>query len=57
VHDEVAAELITEFYRGLKDPAISRASALRKAQLKILADPRFEHPGFWAPFLMINSWL
>jgi len=57
VHDEVAAELITEFYRGLQNPEISRASALRKAQLKILADPRFEHPGFWAPFLMINSWL
>jgi CHAT domain-containing protein/Tfp pilus assembly protein PilF len=57
VHDEVAAELVTEFYRGLRDPAISRASALRKAQQKILTDPRFEHPGFWAPFLMINSWL
>jgi CHAT domain-containing protein/Tfp pilus assembly protein PilF len=57
VHDEVAAELITEFYRGLQNPEISRATALRKAQLKILGDPRFEHPGFWAPFLMINSWL
>jgi CHAT domain-containing protein len=57
VHDEVAAELITEFYRQLQDPGVSRASALRKAQLKILDDPRFEHPGFWAPFLMINSWL
>jgi CHAT domain-containing protein len=57
VHDEVAAELITEFYRQLQDSTVSRASALRKAQLKILEDPRFDHPGFWAPFLMINSWL
>jgi CHAT domain-containing protein len=57
VHDEVAAELIAEFYRGLQDPAVSRAVALQRAQQKVLADPRFDHPGFWAPFLMINSWL
>jgi CHAT domain-containing protein len=36
---------------------VSRAVALQRAQLKVLGDPRFEHPGFWAPFLMINSWL
>jgi CHAT domain-containing protein len=57
VHDQVAAELITEFYRQLQDPAVSRAVALQRAQLKVLADPRYDHPGFWAPFLMINSWL
>jgi CHAT domain-containing protein len=25
--------------------------------MKVLTDPRYDHPGFWAPFLMINSWL
>jgi CHAT domain-containing protein/Tfp pilus assembly protein PilF len=57
VHDEVAAVLVEEFYRELQNPSVSRAAALQKAQLKILADPRYEHPGFWSPFLMINSWL
>ncbi|HSF01682.1 MAG TPA: CHAT domain-containing protein, partial [Solirubrobacterales bacterium] len=57
VHDQVAAELVTHFYRELQDPSVSRAVALQRAQLKVLADPRYEHPGFWAPFLMINSWL
>jgi CHAT domain-containing protein len=57
VHDQVAAELITHFYKELQDPAVSRAVALQRAQLKVLSDPRYDHPGFWAPFLMINSWL
>jgi CHAT domain-containing protein len=57
VHDEAAADLVTEFYRELKKASVSRAVALQRAQLKVLGDPRFEHPGFWAPFLMINSWL
>jgi CHAT domain-containing protein len=31
--------------------------ALQRAQLKSLGDPRHEHPGYWAPFLLINNWL
>jgi CHAT domain-containing protein/Tfp pilus assembly protein PilF len=57
VHDEVAAVLVEQFYRQLQDPAVSRAAALQRAQLKVLENPRYEHPGFWSPFLMINSWL
>jgi CHAT domain-containing protein len=57
VHDVVAAELVTQFYRELRDQSVSRAVALQRAQLKILSDPRYGHPGYWSPFLMINSWL
>jgi CHAT domain-containing protein len=57
VHDEVAAELVATFYRELQNPSVSRATALRRAQMGILSNPRYEHPGFWSPFLMINSWL
>jgi CHAT domain-containing protein len=57
VHDAVAAELVAAFYSELLNPSVSRAMALQRAQLKILSDPRYEHPGFWSPFLMINSWL
>lgn len=57
VHDVVAAELVASFYKELLDPSVSRAAALQRAQVKILRDPRYEHPGFWSPFLMINSWL
>ncbi len=58
VNDEASADLISDFYRQLKeDPAISRAVALRRAQIRVLSDPRYGHPGFWSPFLLINNWL
>jgi CHAT domain-containing protein len=57
INDVAAAGLVADFYRGLQDPSISRATALQRAQVKMLSDPRYEHPGFWAPFLLINNWL
>jgi CHAT domain-containing protein len=57
VQDQAAANLVTDFYRELQDPSVSRAVALRRAQLKVLSDPRYAHPAYWSPFLMINNWL
>lgn len=57
INDDASAGLIADFYRELHDPSISRAVALQRAQVRMLSDPRFEHPGFWAPFLLINNWL
>jgi CHAT domain-containing protein len=57
INDEASADLVIDFYRELKDTSVSRAVALQRAQLKALANPRYEHPGFWSPFLLINNWL
>ena len=57
INDPASSKLVAEFYRQLDDPSISRAAALQAAQLKVLADPRYEHPGYWSPFLLINNWL
>jgi CHAT domain-containing protein len=57
VNDEASAELVADFYRELKRPDVSRAAALQRAQVKLLGDPRYQHPGFWSPFLLINNWL
>jgi CHAT domain-containing protein len=57
INDEASADLIVDFYRGLKDHSLSRAMALQRAQVNMLSNPRYEHPGFWAPFLLINNWL
>jgi CHAT domain-containing protein len=57
VNDPASYELIAEFYRQLRVPHTSRAAALQAAQLKILEDIRYDHPGYWAPFLLINNWL
>jgi CHAT domain-containing protein len=57
VNDEASSALIVEFYNQLKDPSLSKAMALRRAQLKLLEDPNFQHPIFWSPFLLLNNWL
>ena len=56
VNDRAAAKLVSEFYRQLAKPESSRAGALQAAQLEILGQSRYEHPGYWSPFLLIGSW-
>ena len=57
VNDQASSELVIEFYRHLQAPNVSRALALQRAQLHLLDDPRYDHPGYWAPFLLLNNWL
>jgi CHAT domain-containing protein len=57
VNDRATAELVIEFYTQLHDPERSRAEALQSAQVKLLSTRHYRHPGYWAPFLLINSWL
>ena len=57
VNDFATSILIDEFYRRLHEPSSTRAKALQKSQLKLLNDQRFQHPGYWSPFLLINNWL
>lgn len=56
ISDEAAALLMPEFFAGILRDGLSRAGALQRAQRKLLADPRFAHPGYWAPFLLIGGW-
>ncbi len=58
VKDESTAQLMVEFYRQLSQSAqIGKAEALRQAQLALRQDSRYQHPFFWAPFVLIGNWL
>ncbi|MEP0857941.1 CHAT domain-containing protein [Trichocoleus sp. DQ-U1] len=57
VQDNSTAELITHFYAALKQPGITRAEALRQAQLSLLRSPDYQHPYYWAPFVLVGNWL
>lgn len=57
INDEASATLISEFYRQLRDPALSKAVALQRAQQKLLDDRIYGHPAYWSPFLLMNNWL
>ena len=56
--EDTAAEIVMRtFYSALRDGKSTKAEALRQAQLKLLRDPRFAHPFFWAPFIVVGNWL
>jgi CHAT domain-containing protein len=57
VDDAAAADLVSEFYVQLAKPELSRAAALQQAQLATMKRFRYRHAAYWAPFLLISSWL
>ncbi len=59
VSDESTSLAINSFYQQLKqsNTNISKAEALRQAQLELINSNRFSHPFYWAPFVMIGNWL
>jgi CHAT domain-containing protein len=57
INDEASSKLVADFYRELQDPGITKAQALQRAQLGLLADLRYQHPVYWSPFLLIGNWL
>lgn len=57
VNDQASGLLATEFYQQLQRPDQSKVRALQQAQVRLLADRRYQHPGYWSPFLLIGNWL
>ncbi len=57
VRDQSTADFMTEFYRQLTQTKVSKAEALRQAQLTFLKKPRYQHPFYWAPFILVGNWL
>ncbi|MFN6465599.1 MAG: CHAT domain-containing protein [Nostoc sp. DedVER02] len=55
--DEASVPFIKEFYTHLGQPNISRAEALRLAQQALLKNPKYDHPRYWAPYVLVGSWL
>ena len=57
VSDVATAELMGWFYRQLSDSTATKAEALRQAQLSLLRNPKYQHPFYWAPYVLIGNWL
>ena len=57
VRDASTAFFMTKFYEYLSLPQITKAEALRRAQLDLLNHSDFNEPLFWAPFVMVGHWL
>ncbi|HBE51225.1 MAG TPA: hypothetical protein DDW76_21235 [Cyanobacteria bacterium UBA11369] len=57
VNDESTADFMAEFYKQLAKPGIAKSEALREAQLFLLKQPKYNHPFYWAPFVLVGNWL
>ncbi len=58
VDDEATASMMVKFYQELANPEVTKAEALRRAQMAILKEPKYrQHPFYWAPFIIVGNWL
>lgn len=58
IDDQSSAFLMVEFYRQLvNNPAFSKSQALRQAQLELVNHPNYNHPSYWAPYVLLGNWL
>ncbi|MEO0843116.1 MAG: tetratricopeptide repeat protein [Cyanobacteria bacterium J06643_5] len=58
VDDEGTQKLMSSFYNALTQGNMTKAQALRQAQLKLInSNSTLDHPRFWAPFILIGNGL
>ncbi|MGB7247989.1 MAG: CHAT domain-containing protein [Phormidesmis sp.] len=57
INDEATSIFVGYLYQQLMRPNTTRADALRQAQIKLLEDPQYRHPIYWAPYVLLGSWL
>lgn len=55
VNDTSTKDTMMFFYKELA-AGQSKAEAMRRAQLAVMRDPRFAHPYYWAPFVILGDW-
>ncbi len=55
--DESSSVLMEQFYQTLTQSATTKAAALRQAQLALLQNPGYQHPRYWAPYVLVGNWL
>ncbi|MEB3211494.1 MAG: CHAT domain-containing protein [Leptolyngbyaceae bacterium] len=58
VNDTSTAFFMTRFYQLLNEhPEASKSSLVREAQLSLIQHPDYNHPFYWAPFVIVGNWL
>ena len=57
VNDRATAKLMSDFYHELSDRHHTKANAVRQAQLSLLQTRGYEHPFYWASYVLLGNWL
>jgi CHAT domain-containing protein len=56
ISDRAVADMMVNFYAALLGGGYTVPEALRRSQLKLLADPRYDAPYYWAGFTLQGDW-
>ncbi len=56
IDDSSTAELMKQFYQELTKNEVTKAEALRQAQLHLLENPAAYKPSHWAPYVLVGDW-
>jgi CHAT domain-containing protein len=56
VADKSTALLMANMYRIRQEQHLTKIEALRQAQLSLMAQSRYSHPFYWAPFILMGNW-
>ncbi|WP_392533746.1 CHAT domain-containing protein [Nostoc sp. C117] len=57
VKDKAAEILMASFYEQLRQPKITKAEALRQAQINLIRTTDFRDPFFWSAFVLVGNWI
>ncbi|BAZ08274.1 TPR repeat protein [Calothrix sp. NIES-4071] len=57
IKDKAAEMLMTQLYEQLQQPKITKAEALRQAQINLIRKTDFADPFFWSAFVLVGNWL
>ena len=55
VADESTAALMGDIYRR-RETGLTKIEALRQSQLALQKQPKYSHPYYWAPFVLMGNW-
>jgi len=56
VDDDSTVQLMEQFYNQLKEPGVTKAEALHRAQQALLKDLHYQNPSSWAPYILVGNW-
>ena len=57
VNDQATSKLMGELYKQLASQKVTKSEALRQAQLALLGDKWYQHPFYWAPYILVGDWM
>jgi CHAT domain-containing protein len=57
VSDESTSMLVNDIYRQIALAPHHKAQILRRSQLKMIQSEQFNHPFYWASFVLVGNWL